>query len=50
MLYQFPQVRANSEARASVWGVAVFTLASGGYQWEFVPVEGSSLIDLNNRT
>ena len=45
MLYQFPQVRANSEVRASVWGVAVFTLASGGYQWEFVPVEGASFRD-----
>ncbi|MEO8256051.1 MAG: metallophosphoesterase [Acidobacteriota bacterium] len=44
-LYQFPQVRANSEARASVWGVAVFTLSSGGYQWEFVPVEGAGFRD-----
>ena len=45
MHYQLPQVRANSEARASVWGVAVFTLASGGYQWEFVPVEGATFRD-----
>ena len=44
-LYQFPQVRANSEVRASVWGVAVFTLASGGYQWEFVPVAGAGFRD-----
>jgi hypothetical protein len=38
-------VRTNSEVRASVWGVAVFTLASGGYQWEFVPVAGTSFRD-----
>jgi len=35
----------NSEARGSVWGVAVFTLASGGYQWEFVPVDGEPFRD-----
>jgi hypothetical protein len=44
-LYPFPQVRANSEVRASVWGVAVFILASGGYQWEFVPVPGAGFRD-----
>ena len=44
-LYQFPNIHVNSEARGSVWGVAVFTLASGGYQWEFVPVDGEPFRD-----
>jgi len=44
-LYQFANIHVNSEARGSVWGVAVFTLASGGYQWEFVPVDGESFRD-----
>lgn len=44
-LYQFPRVRPNSEVRAAVWGVGVFTLTGGGYQWEFVPVEGASFSD-----
>jgi hypothetical protein len=44
-LYPFVTVRGNSEVRASVWGVAAFTLSNGGYQWEFIPVEGSSFRD-----
>ena len=44
-LYGFPRVRANSEVRAAVWGVTTFTLMSGGYQWEFVPVEGTTFRD-----
>ena len=44
-LYAFPNIHGNSEARGSVWGVAVFTLASGGYQYEFVPVAGESFRD-----
>jgi calcineurin-like phosphoesterase family protein len=44
-LFEFPSVQPNSEARAAVWGVAVFTLFAGGYQWEFVPVEGESFRD-----
>ena len=44
-LYEFPSIRPNSEVRASVWGVAAFTLSAGGYQWEFVPVEGQSFRD-----
>ena len=42
-LYEFPNVRPNSEVRAAVWGVAAFTLGAGGYQWEFVPVEGADV-------
>ena len=44
-LYEFPNVRPNSEVRAAVWGVTAFTLGAGGYQWEFVPVEGQSFRD-----
>jgi Calcineurin-like phosphoesterase len=39
-LYEFPLVRPNSEVRIAAWGVAVFTLSEGGYQWEFVPADG----------
>jgi hypothetical protein len=44
-LYQFSNVRPNSEVRASAWGVAAFTLTGTGYQWEFAPVEGESFRD-----
>jgi hypothetical protein len=44
-LYQFLTVRPNSEVRASVWGIAAFTLTGTGYQWEFVPVDGESFRD-----
>jgi hypothetical protein len=44
-LNPFVSVRGNSEVRASVWGVTMFTLSSGGYQWEFVPAEGVSFRD-----
>ena len=37
--------RANSEARATVWGVAKFTLVEAGYQWEFIPVAGETFRD-----
>jgi acid phosphatase type 7 len=44
-LYEFKNVHPNSEARGSAWGVGVFTLMSGSYQWEFVPVEGGAFRD-----
>jgi hypothetical protein len=44
-LYEFPAIRPNSEMRASVWGVAAFTLGASGYQWEFVAVEGQAFHD-----
>jgi hypothetical protein len=44
-LYPFASVRGNSEVRGAAWGVTVFTLLNGGYQWEFVPVEGASFRD-----
>ena len=47
-LYEFAAMRPNSEVRASVWGVASFTLSSAGYQWEFVPVEGQGFRDFGS--
>jgi acid phosphatase type 7 len=44
-LYAFSNLRPNSEVRAPVWGVVAFTLSGGGYQWEFVPVDGESFRD-----
>jgi hypothetical protein len=44
-LYPFVTVRGNSEARVAAWGVTVFTLMSGSYQWEFVPVAGGTFRD-----
>jgi 3',5'-cyclic AMP phosphodiesterase CpdA len=40
-LSAFQTIRANSEVRAAVWGVAVFTLNDRGYRWQFVPIEGA---------
>lgn len=39
-------IKPNSEVRSSeAHGVMKFTLHSGGYEWEFVPVEGSTFAD-----
>jgi acid phosphatase type 7 len=35
----------NSEVRASVWGVASFTLDAGRYRWEFIPADGFGFTD-----
>ena len=44
-LYEFPNIRPNSEVRGAVWGVAAFTLGANGYQWQFVPVDGQTFSD-----
>jgi acid phosphatase type 7 len=44
-LYEFPVTRPNSEVRAAVWGVALFSLNDRGYQWQFMPVDGVSFQD-----
>lgn len=44
-LYEFVRVQANSEARAAVWGVAMFTLSDDRYEWQFLPVEGQGFHD-----
>jgi hypothetical protein len=49
-LYALPMIHVNSEVRAAAWGVAVFTLSSVGYQWEFVPVDGESFHDAGSGT
>ena len=40
----------NSEVTASAWGVTKFTLQSGSYHWEFVPVEGGAFRDTGTGT
>jgi len=44
-LYAFSSMRPNSEVRAAAWGVAAFTLVEGGFQWEFIPVDGGTFRD-----
>jgi hypothetical protein len=49
-LYQVQSVRANSEERATTWGVLSLTLTPGMYAWEFIPVEGGSYHDAGSGT
>jgi hypothetical protein len=44
-LSQAATVQANSEVRASTWGVIVFTFTDYGYAWEFKPADGFSFTD-----
>lgn len=39
-LYQFGAPKPNSQTRISAFGVLRLTLATDGYDWEFVPVSG----------
>ncbi|MET8320594.1 DNRLRE domain-containing protein [Micromonospora sp. NPDC005189] len=44
--YSFGTIQPNSEARnSSAWGVLKFTLHSGTYDWQFVPVAGQTYSD-----
>lgn len=43
--YVFGPTLPNSEARGVSWGVIRLTLDTGSYQWEFLPVSGSSFTD-----
>ena len=43
--YVFGATRPGSEARGTSWGVLKFTLSSGRYDWEFIPVAGESFRD-----
>jgi acid phosphatase type 7 len=43
--YQLTRTAPNSEALASVWGVAAFTLQNGTYTWRFIPAEGAAFRD-----
>jgi hypothetical protein len=42
----FEAVVPNSEARIGVFGVLALRLHAGGYEWEFVPVPGSTSVDV----
>jgi acid phosphatase type 7 len=43
--YVFGAVRPGSEVRGSPWGVLKFTLYSGRFDWEFVPIAGETFRD-----
>jgi alkaline phosphatase len=46
-LRDFGEVHSHSHARNSEsFGVLQLTLLPGGYEWEFVPVEGASFTDI----
>ena len=44
-LYSSITSLANTEAIASAYGVIRLTLSDGGYQWQFVPIPGTSFTD-----
>ena len=44
-LYELTRRAPNSQAAASVWGVASFTLQDNAYSWAFIPVEGAAYRD-----
>jgi hypothetical protein len=45
-LYSLGTIKSNSEVRSNdTFGVLELTLRSGGYYWEFVPVEGETFMD-----
>ncbi|MEU4552434.1 CBM96 family carbohydrate-binding protein [Micromonospora violae] len=49
--YSFGTIQPNSEARnSSAWGVLKFTLHSGSYDWQFVPVAGQTYSDSGTGT
>ena len=41
----FSEIHSNSEVRAGVFGVLKLTLKRTGYDWQFIPVNGSSFTD-----
>jgi PKD repeat protein len=44
-LYDFGTTQPNSEVRYKGWGVLKFTLSSGRYSWEFIPISGATFTD-----
>lgn len=50
-LREFGEIHPHSQARNSeAFGVLQLTLLPGGYEWEFVPVEGESFTDTGSAT
>ncbi len=45
-LYNVVRLQPNSEVQASVHGVLKLTLRAGAYDWQFVPIAGSSFSDM----
>jgi hypothetical protein len=47
----FGTIRPNSEVRQNTtYGVLKFTLSSGSYTWQFVPVAGKTFTDTGSGT
>jgi PKD repeat protein len=46
----FSTIHPNSEAHAAVFGVLKLTLKSDGYDWQFIPVAGSTFTDSGSGT
>ena len=50
-LYDRARHQPNSEVFENhTWGVLKFTLKSGGYDWQFVPIAGQSFRDSGSAT
>ena len=47
-LYEFPNIKANSEARGLDHGLLKLLLRSDGYEWEFVPIAGKTFRDMGS--
>ncbi|MBI2833781.1 MAG: metallophosphoesterase [Acidobacteria bacterium] len=47
-LYSPRSIKANSEIRASEFGVLKLTLKPDSYEWEFVPIEGGTFRDFGS--
>jgi len=43
-------IAANSELRASVYGVLKLTLSTGAYTWQFIPIPGQAFADSGSGT
>jgi hypothetical protein len=50
-LYDVQAIQPNSAVRGNqVFGVLKFTLRSGSYDWEFIPIQGQSFQDSGTGT
>lgn len=47
-LYEFRDIKANSEARGVEHGVLKLSLRSDGYDWDFVPIAGKGFKDFGS--
>jgi hypothetical protein len=47
---EFTEIHANSEVHEAVFGVLKLTLKRDGYDWQFIPVPGSTFSDTGSGT